>query len=655
MLSLIEKILFILAVAAAAFLALRELRHKIGLIRRGRPVDRTDHPGERLGDTVMRVMFQTQVFANRPVTGFFHAMIFWGFFVFALVTLNHTAEGLIPDFSLFGKGLIYKLLIAGANLFAGLIMIAVVYFLLRRYVFKAKGLDRPSWQSLIILGFIFTLMASFVLYEAFKMYHEPISRANFLAAFSFRHLLPGPEAVSAAAVLFWKKSLWWLHILIVMAFGVFIMYSKHLHLLAGPVNIFLRNRGMKAEIPQVDLETQERFGTPNITDLTQKDLLDLFSCAECGRCEDVCPAFQSGKKLSPKKLLHDLKEHLLASESAMKQDPAALKNLFGEVIGEEELWDCTTCAACMENCPMFNEHVGKIIGIRQTGVLMESRFPEEFQVLYRGLENQMNPWGINADTRAEWAQELQIPHIAEKGETDMLLWIGCAGSFDVHSQKIATAFVKVLRKAGADFAFLGNDEKCCGDPARRTGMEYLYQMAAQVNIEILKQFTFKRIVTFCPHCYHVLRNEYPAMDGRFTVQHHSEVLAELLAQGKIRVKAGTTATVFHDPCYLGRYNDLYRPARQVLQAGGSATREMARHHATSFCCGAGGGGMWKEEKSGERIARLRVKQAAETGAAAVVTACPYCSIMFKDAIDETGLEGKLTTVDLAQVVLDRVL
>jgi Fe-S oxidoreductase len=656
MLSFVEKTLFVAAVALAVGLAGSEFLRKYRLISRGQKIARFDRPLRRLWAMAYRVLLQIPVFSQRPVTGFFHAVIFWGFLVFMGVTLNHVAEGFVEGLSLFGHGVLYSLLLFAANLFAGLIILAVLYFFTRRYIFRAKSLDRPSWQSLTVLCFILALMVSFIFYEAFKAYSLGTVRGDFLANWAFTRLLPPPGAIAASAVLFWVKSLWWLHILVIMAFGVFIMYSKHLHLLAGPLNLVFQNLGVKAEIPVLNLEEQEKFGTPQISDLSRKDLLDLFSCAECGRCDDVCPAFQSGKALSPKTLLDKLKQHLLDAEGLLRTDPAGLKKLLGEVVSEEEVWDCTTCGACMQVCPMLNEHIAKIMGMRQFGVLMASRFPEEFQVLYRGLENQGNPWGLNADTRSEWARDLQVPLFSEKGEADILLWVGCAGSFDQHSQKISRSLVKIMQRAGCDFAILGNEETCCGDPARRSGMEYLYQVQARQNIETLGRYKFRRIVTACPHGYHVLKNEYPKLGGVYPVLHHSELLHELLAQGRIRVAAGSSApTTYHDPCYLGRYNQVYEKPRRLVQSlSGTRPREMAASRQTSFCCGAGGGGMWKEEKSGKRISHCRLEQAAATGAGAIVTACPFCSIMFHDAIAETGREG-MKTLDLAQAIEERLL
>ena len=653
MLSIFEKIVFIITIVTALFFAFKEFFRKYKLISYGKKVNRFDKPVRRFLYMLRRILLQICSYSRRPITGFFHSMIFWGFLVFMFITINHVFEGFFKGLDLFGVGLIHKILIFSANFFAGMIIIAVFYFFIRRYVFRASSLDVPSKESFIILCLLFSLMVTFILYQAYKMMNglsEP-ETANFISTFVFKNIL----SVNGSEAYFWLSFFWWFHILMIMGFGVFIPYSKHLHLIAGPINTVLKHNGVMAEIPVVNLEEQEKFGTPNINDFTRKDLLDLFACAECGRCDDVCPAFNSGKDLSPKILLHKLKENLIESEGILKGKNGDLKLLFANVISEEEVWDCTTCGACMEVCPMINEHIPKIIGMRQHAVLMESKFPEEFTSAFRGLENQGNPWGINADTRDEWAKDLDIPHISEKKERDVLLWMGCEASFDDHSQKNAKMFVKILKKAGVDFAFLGNEEKCCGDPARRTGHEYLYQIMAMGNIETLNKYKFRRIVTMCPHGYHVLKNEYSQMGGNYNVLHYSELIQELIENNKIRLKKNSDRRItYHDPCYLGRYNKVYNAPRKVLKKIYEGNlKEMKNNKKISFCCGAGGGGMWKEENRGEKMSHLRLKQAEDIGANTIITACPYCSIMFKDAIDDTENKN-LKTEDLAQIVFDNL-
>lgn len=652
MLSIFEKLLFLPLLAAAVVLAGIEFRKKIRMIKLGKTQPRFNQPLKRLLVTLKRVLFQYCAIENRPVTGLFHASIFWGFCVFALITLNHVFEGYLSGGSLYGHGWLLNLILFAGNLFAALILLAVVYFLVRRYIVKASTLERPSGESLVILSFISILMVSFVVYEAMKMAGNPghASSLNFLAAWLQR------TAFAAGPVSpIWISLLWWLHISVVLAFLVFIPHSKHLHLVAGPVNLALKHDGPLAEIPLLDLEAQEQFGTPKITDLGQKDLLDLFSCAECGRCDDVCPAFQSGKKLTPKTLLSQLKDNLYESADMLAKGQTDLKTLFADVVGEAELWSCTTCGACMTVCPMFNEHIPKIMGMRQYGVLMESRFPDELNSLYRGLENQFNPWGINNDSRADWAKGLEVPLMAEKGGADVLLWVGCQGSFDNHNQQNAVKMAAILKKAGVDFAILGAEEQCCGDPARRSGHEYLYQVLARANIDTLRKYRFNKIVTFCPHGYHVLKNEYSQLGGIFEVVHASRFILDLIQAGKLRLQAcdfGRTA--LHDPCYLGRYNGEYEAPRRVLAAASSGRSiELPRNHKRSFCCGAGGGGMWKEEHDGQRISHMRVQEAAGAGVDTLVTACPYCAVMFKDAIGETGLSG-IQTRDLIELVYQAI-
>ena len=645
MLSLVEKAVFLLAATVVFVLVFKAGRAKLRLIMKGRPVNRFDRPLKRIVEMLRQVLFQIPVFANRPVVGFFHAVIFWGFLVFMLVTLSHVIEGFSTSFHLLGPGFLSQLVLMAANLFALLIIAAVLFFFFRRYVFKVSGLDRPSWESLVILSFIFMLMVTFILFEACKIYNQAPGWGNFPALVAHNLLLP--DTVSQAALAFWLKLLWWWHILIILVFAVFIMHSKHLHLIAGPANILFRNNDVLAEIEPVNLEEQESFGTAKVTELTRKDLLDLFSCAECGRCEDVCPAFQSGKKLSPKQLLNTIKENLLLHSGA----GAAEKTLYREVVAEEVVWDCTSCGACMAVCPMDNEHLAKLIGMRQYAVMMESHFPDEFQVLFRGLENQGNPWGLSSASRTDWIGELEVPLLAERKRADLLFWVGCAASYDQHSQKIARAMVRLLNKAGVDYAILGNEETCCGDSARRTGHEYLFQMLAGQNIETLGRYSFKRIVTVCPHGLHVLRNEYRKMGAELEVIHHSQLLLELVQAGRLRLRPGNGHSfTFHDPCYLGRYNDIYEEPRKLLrQTVGNKPAEMKLYRERSFCCGAGGGGMWKEEHSGKRISHCRVNEARESGAHTLVTACPFCAVMFKDALAETGIEG-LRSADIALVL-----
>ncbi len=647
--TLIEKVLFFVVFLITLFFSFKGFYKKTKLVLSGKDIKRSDNIFKRILIAIRNAFLQICTIKNRPITGIFHSSMFWGFVVFAFITLNHVYEGFTHKV-LYGNSWFYKALIFLGNFFALFILTAITYFILRRYVFKVKTLERPSYQSLIILIFIFILMVSFVFYEAYKGYSNEIESFNFVAKFVKANILS--NNLSASSVNFGKSFMWWIHILIIFAFAVFIPNSKHLHLVAGPINIMFKNNGPLVDLPVENLEDAEKFGIVNINDYTKKDLLDLFSCAECGRCEEVCPAFNSGKDLSPKNLLSKLKDNLLESYEELMKKGENLKVLLDDVVSREEVWDCTTCGACLTVCPMFNEHISKIIGLRQYAVMMEAKFPEEFNVMFRGIENQGNPWGIGADKRSEWAEGLDIPVMADKKKTDVLLWIGCEGSFDSNAQKNTKDFIKILKKSGIDFAFLGNEEMCCGDPLRRTGHEYMFQIMASQNIETLKQYEFNTIVTMCPHGYFVLKNEYPKLGGDFNVKHYTEFLSQLIKENKIKVNKKISGKfTYHDPCYIGRYSEIYEEPRELIKLTGAELVEMKDNREKSFCCGAGGGGMWKEESKGERMNYIRIKQAKKTNVETIITACPYCSLMFKDGIEETETKG-LDTKDLSSVILE---
>jgi len=648
--TLIEKVIFFLILLVTIFFSFKGFYKKAKLVLSGKSIKRDDNLIKRILISIRNAFLQICTIKTRPITGIFHSSMFWGFVIFAFITLNHIYEGFTKNV-LYGKNTIfYKALIFLGNFFALFILTAIVYFILRRYVFKLKSLDRPSYESLIILIFIFILMISFVFYEAYKGYSNDIESYNFLAKFVKTSILS--SNISQSGINLGMSFMWWIHILTIFAFAVFIPYSKHLHLVAGPINIMFKNNNSLVDLPVENLEEMEKFGVVNINDFSKKDLLDLFSCAECGRCEDVCPAYNSGKSLSPKKLLSKLKDNLLDSYDELMKKGDNLKVLLGDVVSREEVWDCTTCGACLTVCPMFNEHVSKIIGLRQYAVMMEAKFPEEFNVMFRGIENQGNPWGIGADKRSEWAEGLNIPLIAEKKKTDVLLWIGCEGSFDSNAQKNTKDFVKILKKSGIDFAFLGNEEMCCGDPLRRTGHEYMFQIMASQNIETLNKYEFNKIVTMCPHGYFVLKNEYKKLGGNYNVIHYTEFLSSLVKENKIRIKKSISGKyTYHDPCYIGRYSNIYDAPRELIKLTGAELVEMKMNKEKSFCCGAGGGGMWKEENKGERMNYVRIKQAKDTNAATILTACPYCSLMFKDGIEETETKD-LNTKDIVSIILE---
>jgi len=450
--------------------------------------------------------------------------------------------------------------------------------------------------------------------------------------------------------------------MVILVFLMYIPYSKHLHLLGSIPNIFFRSFRPKVELTKLDLEDENRetFGVTKIEEFTWKQLLDLYACTECGRCQVNCPAYLTQKPLSPWKMIHDLKGHLkkkgpeLLKKNGKKEgeeEPAILTTkLAGEVIPEDVIWSCTTCMGCQQACPVFIEHIHKIIDMRRTLVLDESSMSPEVQRCFTNMENNSNPWGIGFASRADWAKDLQVKTMGEDSSVDYLLWVGCAGSFDDRNKKVTTALVKILKSADVNFAILGTEEKCCGETARRMGNEYLAQMMIQENVEILNNYNVKKIITMCPHCMNSLKKDYPQFGGNYEVVHHSEFIHELIKNGKIKTKTPVnTSMTYHDSCYLGRHNEIYSSPREILKSvSGIKLLEMERSGEKSFCCGAGGGRMWMEEHIGTRINETRTEDALKTGAEKICTACPYCLTMFEDGLKTKQKELKV--MDLAEVL-----
>lgn len=653
--SWIERLILLGALFASLGFFIREVWIRVQLIKRGkREVSRTDRPMERLRFMVVRVASQFCAIKDRPLAGIMHAFLFWGFMLFTVATINHVIGAFVSGFSLWGHSAFNDLWFLAVDVVAVLTIAGTLFLAFRRYVIKPAAITQPqpisrSWQSGVVLSLIFGLMITYLFGQAV----DGIRTGHFFAA-----SMPFSQAsaalfagLSPESLRLWGGIFWWSHILMVFGFLVFIPHSKHLHLLAGPVNIFLRSREPIGTLQKIDFEKSEEFGVTRVTQYQWKNMTDFFSCVDCGRCQDVCPAFQSGKALSPKVVMMSLRKHLLHEKEALLKGGEPSEPVMDGWLTPDEIWACTTCGACMETCPVMNEHIPAIVELRRAKVMMDSAFPAELNATFRGLETNANPWNMGAAARAEWCQELQVPLMAEKGEAEYLWFVGCAGSFDDRGKNISKAMVQILNAAGVDYAILGAEEKCCGDPARRAGNEYVFQMMAEENIQTMKQYRFKKVLTSCPHGYHMIQNEYRHLGGEFSVVHHSELIAELLNQGRLSVRQMQESVGYHDSCYLGRYNSVYDAPRQVLQHlqhGGC--REMGRHHSKSFCCGAGGGRMFMEETAGTRINHLRVEEAVASGAGIMTTACPFCLTMLDDGTREKGLEQNIQVLDIAQVV-----
>lgn len=654
------RVVLVLAILIALGYFMHEVWLRVRIIRRGKhDVKRWDRPLERLGYMIGRVGAQICAIKDRPFTGIMHAFVFWGFIFFTVATLNHVGGAFKAGFSLFGKNTFNDLWFLGVDVIAALTLIAVIALAVRRYIFKPAGITQPqpisrSPHSAIVLALIFGLMLTYLLNQGAEMIlkgaafaaHMPVSRAT-------AGLLAGmtPESLHA-----WNLFFWWSHILMVLGFLMFIPGSKHLHLLSGPVNIFFRSREPIGTLQPIDFEKTEQFGVSALPHYQWKNISDFFACIDCGRCQDVCPAYATGKPLSPKVVMMSQRKHALHEARTLVSGGDPSEPIMNTWLTPDEIWACTTCGACMEACPVMNEHIPTIIDLRRNKTMMESDFPQELNAAFRGLETNANPWNMGHDSRTAWTEGLNVPIMAQAGEVEYLWYVGCAGSFDDRAKAVSRAVAQILNQAGVSYAILGLEEKCCGDPARRAGNEYLFSMMAMENVQVMQQYKFRKILTTCPHGYHMIKNEYKQFGGQFEVVHHTELISELIKSGKLQVeKNGHDAVTFHDSCYLGRYNEVYEAPRDILKSlTGQAPMEMGRSHNKSFCCGAGGGRMFMEENLGTRINHSRTEEAAATGAKTVGTACPFCLSMLDDGVKEKGLEEKLQVRDIAQLVVEHL-
>jgi Fe-S oxidoreductase/nitrate reductase gamma subunit len=569
--------------------------------------------------------------------------------------------------------------IGGIMALVGVIMAAI-----RRYGQKPDRLDNKTGDLMAMLAIVVIIISGFFV-EGLRVAANEIaenpawsrwSPGGYLLAGWFRNY-------DHSALLVAHRTLWWVHSLITFGFLIYIaLYFNRLwHIVISPLNVFWRNRGPRGAMTTIDMEKAESFGVSKIEDYTWKDLLDLDACTRCGRCQDNCPAYLSGKPLSPKKVIQDLKAEflnkapaLLAAKARADKESSSGKTiqtdggvpesdtqtaesqpLIGGVIDTEAVWNCTTCFACQEVCPVWAEPMVKIGEMRRNLVLEQAIIPETAEGALRSIEDRGHPWRGTMLTRESWLEGLEIKTLAEDSDVEVLYWVGCTEALEERSFKVAQATAKLLKAAGVKFGVLGNEESCCGDPARRLGNEYLYQMQVEKNLEIFKSYNVKKIVTGCPHCFNTLKNEYPQFGGEFEVVHHSDFLLGLLREDKLKLTIGPAGTVtYHDPCYLGRYNNVFEAPRQALNyVPGIKLVEMDRNRERNFCCGAGGGHMWLEEQmAGERINVMRTEQALATSAGTVATACPYCLQMFQDGIKTKAAEETIQVKDISELLLE---
>lgn len=669
MLTTPEKLVFAALIAATAAAFFIPVVRRLRIVLAGAPEDRFRDLGKRFLHAVGKVVFQRCTLRRERVfTGLMHVGIFYGALTFDTMTLSHTLEGFIDGFTLFGDsglGLVFSFMVDAAAI---AVMAGVVFLAFRRFVVRPKAYATTPGDSALIYLLITLATATYLYFEAFSVaLHPGTARWSFLGPW-LAGLVTG-SGMSAAAVAAHFKLAWWAHVVAVYGFIAYVPHSKYLHMFAGPVNVFFRRSAPSGELPALDLEKSEVYGVEKLPDFTWKDNLDAFACMECGRCQDVCPAFASDKPLSPKMILVDMEKALLAGAKALtgkKRDD--LPELVPGTFSEGEIWTCTTCGACQKVCPVEIEHIRKIVGTRRSQALMQSRFPAELNAFFRNLETNSNPWGIGFSKRAEWGEALDVAHFKDVPGAEYLLWVGCMGAYDDAGKGIAAAMVKILRGYGIRFGTLGTEEKCCGDSARRLGNEYLFQSLAQENIALFKKYGVRKIVTICPHGYNTLKHEYPKLLGlipgladedkarleAIEVVSHVELIDSLQGgdAGIDVFTAGPQSCTFHDPCYLGRHNGLTEePRRILLRTLGRVPNELDRHGNDSFCCGAGGGLMWTEESLGTRINHLRADEVIASGAPLVAAACPFCLTMLRDGLQDKG-RGDILVKDIAQIVAE---
>ncbi|WP_088186739.1 heterodisulfide reductase-related iron-sulfur binding cluster [Desulfosporosinus sp. FKA] len=642
---------------------------RLSLWKLGKPENRWKDVWQGIKDILVYGFGHKRILKD-SYPGIMHFCIFWGFVFLAFATAMITLQA---DFGLhIFHGWLYLFIKLTANLFGLLAILGIITAAFRRYIQRPDRLDNKT-DDAITLALIFAILLTGFVIEGVRIAATPDPWAGW--GFIGQWIsIPLKASLNEAQLLSLHRFLWWFHLLLAMTFIGYFPYSKLFHVILGPLNMFFRYRGPIGIPELIDFEDEnlETFGKSQLREFSWKALFNTDACLRCGRCQDNCPAYLSGKHLSPKRIIQDMRilmeetgEALKASqklalskqsadlESAAAEEPVELPvpALIGEVIPEEDLWSCTTCRSCEQQCPVFVEHVDKTIDMRRNLVLMETRFPAEAQLAFRNMENNGNPWGIGWTTRADFIKGLGVKTFEEDPSAEYLYWPGCSGAFDARNQKVSAALVKLLQAAGVHFAILGNDEKCCGDSARKLGNEYLFYSLASENIEVMKGYGIKKIITQCPHCFNILKNEYPQLGGDYEVIHHSVFLLELVKAGKLKFKniAGKSVT-YHDSCYLGRYNQIYNQPRELLKMVGLEIREMAHTGEKSFCCGAGGGRMWLEEHEGERINVMRTDEAIAVKTDYVGTACPFCLTMIVDGIAMREVGEELTALDISEIL-----
>jgi Fe-S oxidoreductase len=644
-------IAFIVVFAAAILFFAWSCYKRFGLVLKGRPDKRFNAVHKRFWNMLFYAFGQRRV-VSKPF-GVNHFVLFWAFMVLLIANAEFLLNGLAPnviDLARLPNGA-YFTLACIFDIVSVLALLSVILAVIRRLTFPPPHVEARSRDAFVILGMVGVLMIAF-----FGMHASEIARGTeraadymFISNFGASIIPSGSTAGSLETA---ANVFWWIHAVVLLAFLNYLPYSKHMHVLASIPNCFFKSLEKIKTQSREEFTKDNTFGVGRVEQFPWKGLFDSYACTECGRCSDACPATFTGKPLEPRLVIHDIKVNLLKNGPG---DGGDVLPLIGEgegSVAEEVLWECTTCGACMEVCPVFIEHVPRIVDMRRNLVEMKAKFPEELLTLFENMEQRSNPWGIAPAERTKWAADIEVQPF-EAGKTEYLFYIGCAGAFDARNRHTTLSVAKILDAAGVSWGTLGRDELCCGDSLRRLGNEYVFDVMARQNTKIFAEKGVRKIITQCPHCFSTLKNDYKQYGVDLEVVHHTEFINSLIKEGKLKLNASGDLgnVVFHDSCYLGRYNLLYDAPRQVVAAAtGKAPTEMERNRDKAFCCGAGGGRMWMEEKEGTLINVARVEEALEKKAETVCVCCPYCMTMFDDGLKDKEADERVQVLDIAEIV-----